>query len=259
MLHDGVVLAIHTPIASAAPPAEGLLLGVTVELRYTENLRQSALLRSSAASTLGEMGEISPQKGWKTIMRVVLLGAPGSGKGTQGKAVVEKYRVTDIATGDLLRAEVAAGTPLGLQVKTLMETGELVPDDIVVGMIKEHLAKDDTTNGFLLDGFPRDLPQAETLDAMLKNIGQPLDVVLFFKVDYGEIMKRLLARHRADDTEDTIRHRLEIYEAKTKPLIDYYKNKGLISEVNGIGEIADVSQRIFTILDDIAVARQARN
>jgi adenylate kinase len=184
-------------------------------------------------------------------MRIVLLGAPGSGKGTQAQAIVEKYHITDIATGDLLRAEVAAGTPLGLQAKPLMEAGEFVPDEIVVGMIKEHLAKDDTSNGFMLDGFPRDLPQAEALDAMLTKINQPLDVVLFFKVDYGEIMTRLLARHRMDDTEETIRHRLEIYEAKTAPLINRYNSKGLIREVDGIGEIAEVSERIFTILDDV--------
>jgi adenylate kinase len=192
-------------------------------------------------------------------MRIVLLGAPGSGKGTQAHAIVDQYHITDIATGDLLRAEVAAGTPLGLQVKSLMETGELVPDDIVVGMIKEHLAKDDTTNGFMLDGFPRDLSQAETLDAMLRDIRQPLNVVLFFRVDYAEIMKRLLARHRADDAEETIRHRLEIYEAKTAPLIDYYKNKGLLREVDGIGEIAEVSRRIFTILDEVAATLRQRN
>ncbi|NJN45513.1 MAG: adenylate kinase [Candidatus Competibacteraceae bacterium] len=185
-------------------------------------------------------------------MRIVLLGAPGSGKGTQAQAIVEKYHITAISTGDLLRAEIAASTPLGLQAKPLMEAGEFVPDEIVVDMIKEHLAKDDTSNGFLLDGFPRDLSQAESLDAMLTKINQPLDVVLFFKVDYGEIMTRLLARHRMDDTEETIRHRLEIYEAKTAPLIDRYKNKGLIREVNGIGEITEVSARIFAILDAIA-------
>ncbi|MEZ5581619.1 MAG: adenylate kinase [Candidatus Competibacteraceae bacterium] len=173
-------------------------------------------------------------------------------QGTQAKAIVDTYHITDIATGDLLRAEVAAGTPLGLQAKPLMEAGEFVPDEIVVGMIKEHLAKDDTSNGFLLDGFPRDLPQAEALDAMLTKINQPLDVVLYFKVDYGEIMTRLLARHRMDDTAETIRHRLEIYEAKTAPLIDRYKSKGLIREVNGIGEITEVTARIFAILDDIA-------
>jgi len=184
-------------------------------------------------------------------MRIVLLGAPGSGKGTQAQTIVEKYHITDIATGDLLRAEIAAGTPLGLQAKPLMEAGEFVPDEIVVGMIEEHLAKDDTSNGFLLDGFPRDLRQAEALDSMLSKINQPLDVVLFFKVDYDEIMTRLLARHRMDDTEETIRHRLEIYEAKTAPLIDRYKGKGLIREVNGIGEITEVSARISAILDEI--------
>ncbi len=190
-------------------------------------------------------------------MRIVLLGAPGSGKGTQSQAIVHKYKITSIATGDLLRAEIAARSPLGLQIKPLMDAGELVPDALVVSMIEEHLAKDDTRHGFLLDGFPRDLHQAEALDAMLKKIDQPLDAVLFFEVGYDEIMKRLLARHRADDTEETIRHRLEVYEAKTKPLIDYYRKKGILRTVNGVGEITEVSQRIFNALASVPTAAVA--
>lgn len=182
-------------------------------------------------------------------MRIVLLGAPGSGKGTQAGLIVEKYHVQPISTGDLLRAEVAAGTPLGLRAKAIMESGKLVPDEVVLDMIEERLCNLQT--GFLLDGFPRTLPQAETLDAMLGRIGQPLDVVLFLDVDYGEIMQRLLARKRADDTERTIRQRLEVYEAQTAPLIDYYKEKGNLRTVKGVGKIAEIAERIFKSLDDI--------
>lgn len=185
-------------------------------------------------------------------MRIVLLGAPGSGKGTQAERIVEKYRIVHISTGDLLRAEVAAGTPLGNQAKAIMEAGQLVSDDIMLGMIRQRLAKDDVRNGFLLDGFPRTLPQAEALDAMLAELGQPLDVILFIDVDYGEIMTRLLARQRADDNEETIRNRLEVYEAQTAPLIDYYKAKGNLRAVKGVGPIEEISRNVCKILDDIA-------
>lgn len=185
-------------------------------------------------------------------MRIVLLGAPGSGKGTQADAIVAKYRITHISTGDLLRAEVAAGTDLGKQAKAIMESGGLVSDDIVLGMIRNRLSQGDTDKGFMLDGFPRTLAQAEALDDLLGQLGQPLDRVLFFDVDYGEIMQRLLARQRADDNEETIRKRLEVYEAQTAPLIDYYKGKGNLRTVKGVGEITEISERIFKALDDVA-------
>jgi adenylate kinase len=180
-----------------------------------------------------------------------MLGAPGSGKGTQAEAISKRYQITKIATGDLLRAEVEKGTPLGRQAKTIMDAGELVPDEIILGMIAEHLAEDDTSNGFLLDGFPRTLRQAVALDAMLNKIHTPLHVALFFDVTNDEVMKRLLARHRFDDTEETIRHRLEVYEAQTAPVIDFYKQQGLLRTVQGIGDISEISQRIFTVLDQI--------
>ncbi len=185
-------------------------------------------------------------------MRIVLLGAPGSGKGTQAELIVDKYRIPHISTGDLLRAEVAAGSSLGKQAKAIMESGGLVSDEIVLGMIEERLGKDDVGNGFMLDGFPRTLPQAEALDRMLGRLGQPLDVVLFFDVDYGEIMQRLLARQRADDNEETIRKRLEVYESQTAPLIDYYKSRGNLRLVQGMGEVDAITRRIFKILDDVA-------
>jgi adenylate kinase len=185
-------------------------------------------------------------------MRLIMLGAPGAGKGTQAQAIVEQYRIDDIATGDLLRAEVASGTAVGNKVKAIMDAGELVPDDIVLHLIEEHLANDDITNGFLLDGFPRNLHQAADLDTVLGRIRQPLDLALFLDVDYEEIRHRLLQRHRTDDTEEVINHRLEVYESQTLPLVDYYASRGILHRVAGVGEIHEISQRIIAILDRFA-------
>lgn len=143
-------------------------------------------------------------------MRIVLLGAPGSGKGTQAENIVARYGITHVSTGDLLRAEVAAGTELGKKAKAIMDAGGLVSDEIVLGMIEERMNKG-LSAGFLLDGFPRTLAQAEALDAMLAKLEKPLDCTLFFDVDFDEITKRLLSRGRADDNEDTIRKRLAVY------------------------------------------------
>ncbi len=184
-------------------------------------------------------------------MRIVLLGAPGSGKGTQSEAIVKKYQIRHLSTGDMLRAEVAAGTPLGKQAREIMEAGQLVSDAIVLGMIEQRLLNNDT-EGFLLDGFPRTLVQAEALDALLTRLEQPLDVVLFFDVDYEEIMQRLLARNRSDDNEETIRKRLQVYEQETAPLRQYYHNKGLLRTVKGVGPIEEISARIFQILEEFA-------
>lgn len=186
-------------------------------------------------------------------MRIVLLGAPGSGKGTQTDAIINRYGVSTVATGDLLRAEVAAGTELGQRAKPFMDAGELVPFDIVLGMIENRvnaLAKEN--KGFMMDGFPRDLAQAEALDKMLAKINQPLDLVLFFDVDYEEIISRLLSRGRSDDNEETIRNRLRVYEEKTAPLIEYYTRKGLLRTVKGTGAIEEIGQRIKAVLDEIA-------
>ena len=187
-------------------------------------------------------------------MRIGLLGAPGSGKGTQTDAIIARYGVSTVATGDLLRAEVAAGTALGQQAKPYMDAGELVPFDIVLGMIENGLRSLAATNprGFMMDGFPRDLAQAEALDRILAKLNQPLDLVLFFDVDYEEIVKRLLGRGRADDNEDTIRNRLRVYEEKTAPLIDYYTNKGLLRTIKGTGSIDEIGARIRAALDEIA-------
>ena len=213
-------------------------------------------------------------------MRIVLLGAPGSGKGTQGKKLAEKYGIPQISTGDLLRAAVAAKTPLGQQARAAMDAGQLVSDDIVLGLIRERLNEPDTANGFILDGFPRNLAQAEALDAMLDEIGRPLQVALLIDVDFDILMKRLTGRRtcescgqmyniytsppkvdgrcdkcggklvqRADDNEETIRKRLKVYEEQTMPLIAYYREQGKLHTIKGEGDIDDIFTRIVTHLE----------
>ncbi|NOY73990.1 MAG: adenylate kinase [Gammaproteobacteria bacterium] len=219
-------------------------------------------------------------------MRIVLLGAPGSGKGTQAKLLVEKYQFPQVSTGDLLREAVTARTPLGLQAKAAMEEGRLVSDDIVLGMIKERLSQPDAQNGFVLDGFPRNIPQAEALDQMLEQMAKPLQLALLVEVDFDVLMQRLTGRrtcescgqmynvysspskledrcdkcggnlrHRADDNEETISNRLKVYEAQTTPVIAYYKEQGKLRVVQGIGEIADVYAAIDRAITDMVQAQ----
>lgn len=185
-------------------------------------------------------------------MRVVLLGAPGSGKGTQAEKIVEKYGVAHVSTGEVLRAEVAAGTPLGIQAKQIMDAGDLVSDDIILGIAKEHIGKLDSRQGFLLDGFPRTLAQAEGLDKMLAELDAPLDLALLVEVDDAEVMQRLLARKRADDTEETIRNRLDVYRAQTEPLIDFYRGQGKLAPVKGVGAIDEIFARVSSVLNPLA-------
>lgn len=179
------------------------------------------------------------------MIKVVFLGPPGAGKGTQAVRLAEKYEVPHISTGDILRAAVKEGTELGKLAKSYMDKGELVPDDVIIGIIRERLSQTDVKEkGFILDGFPRTLAQAESLDAMLEELNMPLDKVIYLNVNDEEIVKRLLARGRADDTEDVIRNRLEVYRKQTAPLIDYYSSKGLLVEINGIGEIEEITKKI---------------
>lgn len=168
-------------------------------------------------------------------MRIVLLGAPGSGKGTQGERLMARYAIPQISTGDLLRAAVKAGSPLGQRARTAMDAGELVADDIVIGMIQERLDADDTANGFILDGFPRTIAQAEALDELLASLDRPLQSVVHLDVDKDEILTRLMSRGRADDSEETIRNRLDVFEAQTSPLLDYYRQQGKLKTVPGVG------------------------
>ncbi|HDZ62582.1 MAG TPA: adenylate kinase [Nitrospirae bacterium] len=212
-------------------------------------------------------------------MRLVLLGAPGAGKGTQAKMLIEKYGIPQISTGDILRKAVADGTPLGKEAKSFMDSGGLVPDSVVIGLVKERLGQDDCKNGYILDGFPRTTPQAEALDAELASMNTPLTDALSVDVPMEDLMKRLTGRRtckscqqmynlhfsapqkegvcdkcggeltqRDDDKEDTIKNRLEVYEKSTAPLIDYYKGKGILKSVEGTGSIDDIFNKVCSIL-----------
>lgn len=211
--------------------------------------------------------------------RIVLLGAPGAGKGTQAKMLIEKYKIPQISTGDILRKAVADGTPLGKEAKVIMEQGGLVPDKIVLGLVEERLKQPDCKAGFILDGFPRNTAQAESLDKLLANAGMPLTVALTVDVDKGELLKRLTGRRtckkcqqmyniyftppkkdgvcdkcggdlfqRDDDKEETIKKRLEVYDQQTAPLIDYYSKKGIMTTVKGVGSIDDIFKKVVAVL-----------
>jgi adenylate kinase len=185
-------------------------------------------------------------------VRLVLVGPPGAGKGTQAQVVAAELGVPHISTGDIFRANVAGGTPLGVEAKRYMDAGELVPDEVTNAMVGARLQQDDAEAGYLLDGYPRNRGQAEVLDSVLAAHGSGLDVVVEIVVDNDEVVKRLLARAitdgRADDTEDVIRRRLEVYTEQTAPLVDYYRDAGLLATVDGVGDVADVTKRILDVL-----------
>jgi adenylate kinase len=218
-------------------------------------------------------------------MRIVLLGAPGSGKGTQSHRLVKQYGIPQISTGDLLRAAVAKGTELGLAAKAAMDSGRLVADEIVLGMIRERLDWRDAQRGFILDGFPRNLDQARELDAMLHGLGQPLDAVVLMEVDYIELVRRIGGRRtcrncgqvfnvitsppapgavcprtgsahelfqRPDDKEDTVRERLKVYGEKTQPLVAFYAERGLLRRIDAEGDVDAVTERLNEALADVA-------
>lgn len=185
-------------------------------------------------------------------MRIVFLGAPGSGKGTQATTVESELGLAHISTGELLRAQVRAGTALGVAAKAVMDAGNLVSDPIVLGMLEARLAEPDTAAGFILDGYPRNLAQAAALDAVLDRIGRPLDIVILLEVPSELIVDRLAGRAteqgRKDDTPETVRARLDIYRQQTEPVIAFYRERGKLVEVNGVGEMATVSARILDAL-----------
>ncbi|MEX2499894.1 MAG: adenylate kinase [Wenzhouxiangellaceae bacterium] len=187
-------------------------------------------------------------------MRIVLLGPPGSGKGTQAALLRDRLGVAHISTGVLLREAVEQRTELGLEAKSYMDAGNLVPDDLVLGLIEERLGQSDVSNGFILDGYPRNLAQAEALDTVLERIGQPVDIAVSVTVNEAEIVDRLSKRAveegRSDDTEDVIRNRLRVYAEQTAPVAGHYAQRGQLREVDGMGTVEEVHQRMLETLRD---------
>tara|TARA_B100000767_G_C19721435_1_gene517454 strand:+ start:940 stop:1587 length:648 start_codon:yes stop_codon:yes gene_type:complete len=215
-------------------------------------------------------------------MRTVLLGAPGSGKGTQGVVLAKKYKIPQISTGDLLRAAVIAGSELGKKAKSAMNAGALVSDDIVIGLIRERISQDDAQQGYILDGFPRNIPQAEALDLMLSTLKEPLQAVVLLDVPFEELMQRLTGRRtcvdcgaiynvhlsppkvqghcnhcngnlfqRADDNEDTIGNRLNVYQEQTSPLVNYYQQQKKLHSLPGTGDVDKITSMVSAIFDSI--------
>jgi|Deesub1362A_J573_1020465.scaffolds.fasta_scaffold01233_6 adenylate kinase len=215
-------------------------------------------------------------------MNLILLGAPGAGKGTQAEMIVAKYNIPQISTGDMLREAVAKGTELGQKAKEYMDKGELVPDEVVIGIVKERLAQPDCDKGFILDGFPRTINQAEALDGILKELNKKIDAVINVYVPEEEIVKRIVNRRtcrnckavyhliynppkeegkcdkcggelyqRDDDKEETVKERLKVYKSQTQPLIDYYSKKGVVYDIDGTKTIEEVFKQIEAILDKL--------
>jgi len=213
-------------------------------------------------------------------MNIIFLGPPGAGKGTQAKILVEKYGIPQISTGDMLREHVAKGTELGVKAKEYMEKGQLVPDEIILSMVKERLSQPDAQKGFILDGFPRTVAQAEALDKMLEEMGKKIEFVLALIVPDEELVTRLTGRRtckncgmmyhikfkppkvegkcdvcggelyqRPDDNEETVRNRLKVYHEQTAPLIEYYRKKGVLFEVDGSKSIEEITNQLINILE----------
>ncbi|MCD9088060.1 adenylate kinase [Stenotrophomonas sp. SY1] len=185
-------------------------------------------------------------------MRLVLLGPPGSGKGTQATRLKEELQIPHISTGDLLRAEVAAGTELGKQAKAVMDSGNLVSDDILLGMLESRLSQADVANGFILDGYPRNVAQANALGELLAKLNQPLDAIVQLDVPTELLVERIAGRAkeqgRADDNPESVRQRLQVYNDSTAPVIDFYAAKGTLASVDGVGELDEVLARILAAI-----------
>jgi adenylate kinase len=217
-------------------------------------------------------------------MRLVLVGPPGAGKGTQANFIAGHYKIPAISTGDIFRANIAAKTALGLAAKSYMDTGELVPDSVTIDIVRDRLQQEDATSGFLLDGFPRTVPQAEVLQTLLMELGTPLDVVLELRVDEDEVVRRLSGRRicrgcgrvwhvdfdppategvcdvcdgalfqRDDDQPDTVRRRLQVYQGETAPLVDFYADLGLLVSICASGDVEDVTGRAISSIESVEV------
>ncbi|MEK6224034.1 MAG: adenylate kinase [Thermodesulfobacteriales bacterium] len=188
-------------------------------------------------------------------MRLILFGPPGAGKGTQANKIAENYVAAHISTGDMLRSAVKNGTELGTLAKSFMDKGELVPDDVIIGIIKDRIKEEDARKGFMLDGFPRTIAQAEALNEMLKAENESIDAVVSIEVPDEEIIDRIKIRAevegREDDTVDTVKNRLDVYHNQTKPLKSFYQSEGILSEVEGMGTIDEVFERIEAVLNKV--------
>ena len=187
-------------------------------------------------------------------MKLILLGAPGAGKGTQAEIISEKYNIPTISTGNIIRAALKNGTEMGLKAKSYIDAGELVPDDVVIGIIRERLSEDDCKGGFILDGFPRTIPQAEALDKILSKTGEEVTATVSIMIPDEMIMERIKGRAlkegRADDaSEEIINTRIVTYHNQTEPLIEYYTEAGKYNEIDGVGTIDEVKDRIFSVMD----------
>lgn len=189
-------------------------------------------------------------------MRLIFMGPPGAGKGTQAQRVAARFGIPAISTGDIFRANVGQGTELGKKAQEYMDAGEYVPDEVTNLMVRDRIDEPDAEPGFLLDGYPRTLAQVEELDGMIRHTGHKVDAAVVLTVDDEELVTRLLARAqsdgRSDDTEDVIRRRQEVYAEQTAPLIDVYRERGVLLEVDGMGEVDDVTTRIFAALEGVS-------
>jgi adenylate kinase len=185
-------------------------------------------------------------------MRVLLIGPPGAGKGTQASRIADHFDLARIATGDLLREQVANGTELGKVAKEYMDRGDLVPDDLVIEMTRDRMVEANEEGGYVLDGYPRTLAQAEAAYRWALARGIPFDLTLYFEIEEQELLARLAGRareeHRSDDTEETVRHRLEVFANRTRPLVDYYQRRGILVPINAVGPIDAISEEIFATL-----------
>ena len=185
-------------------------------------------------------------------MRVLLIGPPGAGKGTQAARIADHFDLARIATGDLLREQVAKGTELGVVAKEYMDRGDLVPDDLVIEMTRDRMVEANEEGGYVLDGYPRTLAQAEAAYRWALARGIPFDLTLYFEIEEQELLARLAGRareeHRSDDTEETVRHRLEVFANQTRPLVDYYQRRGILVPINAVGPIDAISEEIFATL-----------